>query len=237
MIQIKYSADVYEAIQEIANTSGNEQQALMASGNTDEAVDAIVQNGNRATFDTRIPPFSSQSIISRRRITLPDWELSVKSAEVGTSGLLELTLNVGPNFPHGDDCQYLLLYGQRLYTANLIDENRQLIRSGAMQTLAGYCGVRPQSSFMGFSLLRQRDEDPRTASERFYQESIHALVQRSLLDDGIIQPGKFVLPSDRVRLFAYTPIPESARLAVNSDCHQIGKVLFVRDILLNQSTP
>lgn len=215
----------------------DDQQALLASGNTDEAVDAVVQNGNKASFDTRIPPFSSQSIISRRRVSMPDWELSVNSAEVGASGIVDLKLNVGPNFPRGDDCQYLLLYGQRIYSANLIEVSRQLIRGSAMQTLAAYCGTRPPRSYVGFLMFRQREEDPRTATERFYQESIHTLVQRSLLDDGIVQPGKFVLPADRVRLFVYAPIPESAVLAVDTDCHRVGKVLFVRDILLNQATP
>lgn len=204
-----------------------DQAALLASGNADEEVDATVRCGNAAVFDTRIPPFSSQSILSRRRVALPDWKLAVRSAEVGGSGLVRLEIDVGPEFPASADCQYLVLHEQRLFRLQLSADRRQLVSGQSVQTLADFCNIRPEMRFSGFFPLQQIP-----TADRFYAESIHMLLHRSLLSDGIIRPQQFRLPPDRVRLLVYAPTPDELQLAVNTESRTAGRTLYVRDLPL-----
>lgn len=213
--------------------SSENEQALFASGNTDEAVDAVIRSGNSGQFDVRIPPFSSQSILTRRRVTLPDWELSVRETEVLEDRLVRLVLSVGGEFPKGDLCEYLVLYRDQLYLGALTTDGTELRSGTPLQTLRDFALVRPDANPGGFLFgVAISPDDKRSDQERFYQDSRNALVHRSLLDDGIADPAEFLLQPDRVRLMVYAPVPDSMQLTVSTSSRQEGRILYVRDVLL-----
>jgi hypothetical protein len=215
-------------------TSEN-QQALLASGDADDRGVAGVKSGNHAMFETRIPPFSSQSVVSARRLTQPDWALVLEDIEITSGVLTKLELTTGSTFPDHPDCQYLILHGQRLSTAVFRKEDLKLRLGSSLQTLADYCSIRadPEYSFGLFGQQPRYSSDSDSQIDRFYRYSIHPLIHRSLLDDGIVQPSQFVLPADRIRLFVYTPATEEVLPSLNVDSLKQGRTLFIRDILLD----
>lgn len=214
--------------------SSSQQEALLASGNTDEAVDAIIGNGSNAVFDTRIPPFSSQSVISRRRVKLPDWELSVVSAEVSGTALSQLVIAAGKQFPRGSDCRYQAVYLNRLYGMTLSQDGSQLISGPSQQLLSEYCSIRPEVNMGTFFLGRQMSAaDKRTPAERFYEQSLPMLVERSLMADGVEHSKLFSIPPNQVRLLVYAPSAELMHLAVSASTRMDGRTLFVRDLRLS----
>lgn len=216
----------------------DDQQAMIASGNSEERVDAYIECGSSGRFDVRIPPFSSQSMLSRRTIAAPDWELSVRTAEVSSTSLVKLELSVGKDFPAGKDCRYMVLYHDTLYSASLGAGKDTLTSLGSIRKLPDFCAQRPQQAYNGgffFNPVVRDEHDQRTPVQRFYDDSIHLLVGRSLLDDGVRQTLDFILPADRVRLLVYAPMPESFEIPVSKPTRHEGWVLYVRDVLLQSN--
>jgi hypothetical protein len=227
--------------------TSSSEQATLASGETDESVDALIQSGNEADFDVRIPPFSSQSVISRRRLTLPDWKAELTSLQATTSDLSEFEIQVGSEFPADSRCRYLVLHRQQLYEAVLSGDKRTLTKSRALPTLSEFTidpdlltvtnafGTNSTTVGRNSSSPEAADQKVLPPDEMFYQDALAMLVKRSLLDDGIFRVSDFILPSDRIRLMVYAPVEESLQISVNTETKKQGRILHVRDLLLEEA--
>ena len=79
-----------------------DHESLMAAEAGSDITDAQVTSGNIASFVTRIPPFSSQAVLSQRRLSLPDWQLHVKGIGQSNDVLTSLTIGFGSSFPADD---------------------------------------------------------------------------------------------------------------------------------------
>ena len=77
------------------------------------------------------------------------------------------------------------------------------------------------------------EDVPKDPVEACFKRMLPNLVRRSLVDDFIQDVGKFRLPDDRVRLLVYAPMPENQHLLVDADLRRTGRILYVRDLLLN----
>ena len=132
------------------SVTSNDQQALWASGSVDEEVDGKIRSGNRGQFDVRIPPFSSQTMLSRRRLTIPDWELELGEFNGDGNELLNLSIHTGAAFPFDNKWRIILLYGRNLYEGRFDAATRTITRTTSLQRLVDFCNFRPTTNFGGF---------------------------------------------------------------------------------------
>lgn len=106
---------------------------------------------------------------------------------------------------------------------------------GGREPLYAYC--QPQFNYtMGGTLPQVADapDDPDTdLAETSFKKMLPDLVRRSLVDDCAQNVNRFRLPEDRIRLLVYAPMRDSQHLDFSGDVRRSGRVLYVRDLLLN----
>lgn len=223
-------------------TSGNtysvedkDHQALLASGSSEESVDARITSGNTASFISRIPPYSSQAIRSRRRIETDNWNLAVTSLSQQGDELKDLTIAIGNKFPADERTQCRVLHGRKLYRTQIDRSRGQISLAGGRELLYSYCA--PKHFMGGGGPVLQTVEELEGKSddrvEACFTRALPNLVRRSLVDDCVQTVRTFRLPEDRVRLLVYAPMLDNQHLSVNAGIRRVGRVLYVRDLLLN----
>ncbi|HIE98987.1 MAG TPA: hypothetical protein EYG03_23180 [Planctomycetes bacterium] len=223
------SGDSYQA-------TAPDQQSVYSTGETLDQADAQIVPGNNGGITMQIPPFSTQTFVSRRRLASADWRLQIRDIDLQLSGLVKLNIQTGANFPAAEANKYLVLAGRRLYEMKYDESTKQLILFGAKRRLAEYC--QPNFDFQYVNRWnRQQEEDLRTPTERFYDESLPALVQRNLLDDLVNKVARYELPADRLRLFVYTAVPDEFMISVNAEAKSTGRILFAKDLFLRSGDP
>ena len=213
-----------------------DRQTLLASGAADERADAVMTSGNLASFVARVPPFSSQSMIFRRRLTLDDWNLKISEVEQNGSELTALTLSFNEKFPLNKDNQYFVVHGKRISILKADDSRKQLTYAGSGSLLTTFCT--PVQEFDdGFARILTPggtrgsgypDEAKDPVAECF-QKSLLKLVARSTADDFYADLKRFELPAGRVRILIYAPVPATQDMTVSADVKREGRILYVRD--------
>ncbi|MCR9197061.1 MAG: hypothetical protein NXI04_00290 [Planctomycetaceae bacterium] len=224
------SGDEYSAF-------GGEQQGLFSTANTMDEEEVVIQRGLEAQIRMRIPPFTSQTFVSRRRISSDDWGLKVTSADVTPDSLVNLKMSTGPGFPGSATDSFFALYGRRIYELSYDPAQKRLVQLGKRQYLAKFCA--PKFDFTNQwapAIGTTQQADTRTEAERFFDDSLPRLARRSLLDDLTNRPREFELPPDRIRILAYTEIPEEFLISVSAPTQNSGRILFVKDVLLNDQS-
>ena len=213
-----------------------DRQTLLASGAADERADALMTAGNSASMIARVPPFSSQSMIFRRRLTLDDWNLTITNVEQSGSELTALTLSFNETFPLHKDNKYFVIHGKRIYNLRADDATKQLTYAGSGSLLTTFC-VPMQEFNNGFPAALTAGgmvgpdgekvvDDP--VAECF-RKSLLKLVARSAADDFYADLKRFELPEGRVRILVYAPIPAVQDMTVSADVKREGRILYVRD--------
>jgi len=213
----------------------NDHQTLFASGASEESVEARISSGNTAGFVSRIPPYSSQAVRSRRRIENDNWNLAVTSLSQQGEELKDLTIAFGEKFPNDPLVECLVIHGRHLHYTKIDRPRGQLSLVSRRELLRSYCAE--AHSFMGGAPMLQTYEEvelePKDPVEACFKRMLPNLVRRSLVDDFIQDVGKFRLPDDRIRLLVYAPMPENQFFRVDADVRRTGRILYVRDLLLN----
>lgn len=219
----------------------DEQQIVISTGDTMDRSDAQATPGNSGQIAMRIPPFSSQTFLSRRRVSSEDWKLHISSIDLQPSGLIDLTIRTGSAFPMESDGYYLILAGRRLYEMKYNAKNQSLELFGKKRKVAEFCQPRYVFDYGYMDTTAKstniwgKPYDQLTEQEIFFDEALPLLMQRSLLDDLAHQPSEFELPNDRVRLYAYTSFPAALQINLSAEAKRTGRVLFVKDILLQDA--
>lgn len=213
-----------------------DRQTLLASGAADERADALMTAGNSASVIARVPPFSSQSMIFRRRLTLDDWNLTVTAVEQNGSELTALTLSFNEKFPLHKDNKYFVIHGKRIHTLQADDAKKQLSYAGSASLLTTFCTPElEQANALGTivtagGVIRQDGyaelDDP--VAECF-RKSLLKLIARSAADDFYADLRRFELPAGHVRILIYAPIPMQQDMTINADVKREGRILYVRD--------
>ena len=213
-----------------------DHQTLLASGASEESVDALITSGNMASFVSRIPPYSSQAVRSRSRIEIDNWNLAVTSLSQQGDELKDLTIAFGDKFPNDPLVESLVIHGRHLHHTQIDRQRGQLSLVSRRELLRSYC-QKAKSNMLGASALQPYQEleveEPKDPVEACFKRMLPHLVRRSLVDDFVRDVGKFRLPEDRIRLLVYAPMPENQHLSVNADVRRTGRILYVRDLLLN----
>lgn len=224
------SGDDYQA-------TGKNQQALFSTANTMDKEDVRISSLDGGSIAMRIPPFTSQTFVSRRRVGTEDWKLNIVDFQAQASSLVRLGIQTGDQFPASDKSKYWVLLGRNIYEMKLNSETGQLQLLGGRKYLASFCTPKFDYSYINPWTKPAGDvKDSRSESEKFMDEAIANLVRRSLLDDLMNRPNEFELPSDRVRLFVYTEVPDEFLLNVSAEVRATGRILFTKDLFLRDQT-
>ncbi len=212
------------------------QQALLASGANEESVDADITSGNTASFVSRIPPFSNQALISRRRLQTDDWNLAVTGFSQNGAQLTSLTISFGDKFPTGKEVQRFVMHGRDVHGMTIDADRKQLTLANSRQRLQDFCEpdrIDGSGTLMTpFGFVPQREPEPDPVLKCF-KDALPRLAQRSLIDDCVQSVERFRLPEGRVRLLVYAPIPDSMQLSVSATARRSGRILFVRELPLS----
>lgn len=210
-------------------------ESVFSTGITDRRVSAQMVAGNNGFMKMDIPPFSSQTFVTRRRIRISDWNLQLKEVSASESGLLTLKLSANDQIPVGNVVRYQAIFGRRVYRLQFDPATRVLSLIGAVSPLSQYVdNLQAQSYTSQFGYFDDGLDD-RTFEDRFYEESLRTLIGRSLLDDIVYKPADFKLPADRVRLLIYAPMPDELQVPTDTRAEKAGRVLYVRDVFLQEN--
>lgn len=212
------------------HVNSKNQQALLASGSSDEATDSTSTHGDTATFDSLMPPFSSQPVISRRRLETPDWEIKVKSFSATASDLTALQLTCNEKFP-SDGVLCYAIYGNRIFAVAFNSADRTLNLLQQQQTLRNFVATEsPEEDFTVPAYQRTvRFSDSKL---QFRDESLRRMLQRSLTSTGVVDLKAWSLPPGKIRFLAFMPMPADLMLESNVSTTPLGDILFIRDLPL-----
>ena len=216
------SGDTYRAI-------GNEQQTVFSTGDADQNVNAGMTSGNKGELSMRIPPFSTQTFLSRRRVTVPDNEFQLQELDYERNRLTKLTIASGKEFQPDEDTVIRLIAGSNVYRLRYDEDSSSIRLVGAVSRLTQFCRNRIQSQMFGGAFMGQQNDD-RTAEQRFYEDALPEVVRRSLIDDLVYDPKEFELSADRVRLLIYKPIDEEMQVPIDVEARLSGRILYVYDL-------
>ncbi len=213
------------------HVSSKGQEAMIASGSSDEPTDSVSTHGDAATFESLMPPFSSQPVISRRRIETADWDIRVKSFSATANELTELQLTCSEKFPTTEVLCYVV-YGNRVFAVAFSAQDRTLNLLRQQQSVESFVSTAKQEEDYTLPAYQRpvKIADPKL---QFRDESLRRLLQRSLTSTGIVDLKAWSLPPGKIRFLVYMPMP--AELMLNSDVNglPLGDILFVRDLPLN----
>ncbi len=214
-----------------------DRQTLLASGSAEERVDAVITSGNIASFVARIPPFSSQDVISRRRMMTKSWGLVLTELAQNADELTEMTWTFNENFPTGEETQYFAMHGNKIYTLKADAKKRQLVYAHMLTSLATFCQQQNDENIgvtftpFGGPQYSQPNKSETPQAECF-RISLPRLMSRSLVDDFTIDPGTFRLPQGRIRVMVYAPLPLEWDMPVATEVRRGGRILYVMDMPL-----
>lgn len=206
-----------------------DQQAMLSTGDTMNRQDAVITTGRSAQMDVRIPPFSAQTFISRRLVKATDWGLKVESIDRGAGGLVNLRMAANKNLPRSSETRYLVLAGRDIWEMQLDSDTGKLQQLGQRRSLAMFCQPVYTEEFAN-PWIRTRPKVEQSEQEIFYQDVLRLLLQRSLIDDLVNQPLRFILPADQIRLMVYTEIPDDLYADVSAEAQRSGRILFIKDL-------
>ncbi|MFO0975493.1 MAG: hypothetical protein U0996_03800 [Planctomycetaceae bacterium] len=210
------------------HVSSKNQQALIASGSSDEATDSTTTQGDTATFESLMPPFSSQPVISRRRIETPDWGIRVKSFSATANDLTELQLSCSDKFPTKDVLCYAI-YGSRVYAVAFNAADRTLVMLRQQQAVQSFVSTSNNDEDYTVPAYQRptRIVDPKL---KFRDESLRRLLQRSLTSTGVVDLKAWSLPPGKIRFLVFMPMPRELMLDSDISGEPLGDILFVRDL-------
>ena len=211
------------------NHEGNER--LYSTCQDFEAVNGVIHSGRDGQFFVDIPPFSSRTFAHRTKLEGDPVSIKVqtwKSDEV----LHELLLSINENFPEKTQ-QIYVLFRDRFYS--LSRKPGRLHLKTNVGSVSGFLRLDEYSDYQYYGGMTFYDsDDDRTPDERF-RSMLVPLMARNLGVSDEKEINAFSLPDDRIRLFAYSPMPEPFFVRNNRFARQSGYVLYCFDVFNTES--
>lgn len=207
--------------------------ALYSTGQDDESVNGIIQNGAEGRLYVDIPPYSARGVCHRIKIQGPPLKLQVKTWEAEGDRLKQLVLSIDGQFP-ANPLFVKALHGTSLYHLEHRGGGGTLQLTGSVTPLDQTQNDSDSGVTLG-TYGRFGQDDNRPIAERF-QTLFAPLVTRSLDVGGRNRPGSFTLPPRQVRVFIYAPQTEAF---FNKDPRlgkQAGYVLYSIDVFEPEGT-
>lgn len=203
------------------------RQTLIASGLNEESTGAVLTAGDNASLINRLPPFSREPLVTRRRLELPDWETRVESFLVNGQELSQLAIRVGKRFPFGETTKAWVAYGDRIQSLTLDERNGQFVVGGAARSLREYCDV---TVWGGLTIPTVTGFPEGEIDERQFVDAL--LVRRGLKNARRFSLGDLEFPRDRVIFLVRAAMPASFESSVKPEFPQRGEILFVKELPL-----
>lgn len=208
-----------------------DSQALMNAGVSGDNTVASVAFGKEAFTSVRIPPYSAQSLNSTRYIKGDPWNLKVTAQQSQGEQLIRLTIQADDSFPQVDDqCRFYAMSGRHIYAMKFDAETKQLNLFGSRRAVSDFCRISNDFRFRGWG-GQIRKSDFKNKDKVYLDEAAPSMVHRSLLADHIDAPRYLIVPPDRIRLLALTPLPKELDLQVNAEVRRTGWILYTRDLI------
>lgn len=189
-----------------------------------EVIKGTISNGADARFDVEIPPFSSVSFASRRKMQHGPMDVRIEDVFYAGGKLQSLALQPGPEFPQ-DVADVLVVDAGTLYAMK--EENGQWKLKGTYGRVAGLLNdstTRQLQPFFDPSFSDYRSEAD------VYKTLRTPLVIRGL---GVIEPRELInykLPNNRIRLLVLARMPETFHATGDQFRSQDGFVLFAQNL-------
>jgi hypothetical protein len=196
--------------------------ALYSTCQESERVNGLIHNGGEAAFLVDIPPFSSREFASRTRVQAALPPVRIQSITAADSGLSELTLALGADFPATQEIY--ALYQDRFYS---------MARRGPEITLRSNVGTAPAflrvDQARGFVSPFGYIEDDRPEAAR-YASLFNSLVTRSLNVRTEDDAKALRWNPNRVRLMYYADLLPEVAIQNPRLSNQRGKALYCIDL-------
>jgi hypothetical protein len=198
-----------------------------------EAVNGMITSGSDGQFIVDIPPYSSRSFAYRERVEGGPTPKVVSFAEGNQVDKLEISL--GDAFAGVRVLNGLALRKDKLY--NIAFNNGLVQVTGGNMSMGDLVTKFNQREFGGMGGGRFYPFQDNKPGEQRYNDMFWPLVIRSFDYNSQKKFQEFVLPSDRIRLFLYAPLPESLQGSLKilessgeEQANQSGCVLYVLDV-------
>jgi len=203
------------------------RQTLMASGLTEEAVDATISSGNNASFSSRLPPFSCEPLVARSQMVLPDWEVRLDDFTVNGTELSSLTLRVGPRFPFDEKLAAWIVYRDRIWPAVVDRESGSIRLTVGSRWIMDFLSTGMEMG--GFLPLAVSDDQTEEARSRQLDRQ---LIRRGMSSCRQFYVGDVETPADRIQLLVRTEMPASCNLTLVPTMQQTGQILYLKEVPL-----
>ncbi len=206
-------------------------ERLYSTAQAFEPVNGVIHNGAIGQFAVDIPPYSSQPFLSRVKLKADGMEIAAQEFS-GGARLTKLILTTGKNFPKPEypKAAYVL-YRDRFYFVSFSDGRMRLIAQS--QSLPEFFGSINWNDFSPYAMRfgNVRGRSPQTEAPLLYDFLIRPLIAWSLHLHRQSEIPTFRLPDDRIRLFVWSELPDSLKMAGSQLKTQRGRMLYVFDIL------
>ena len=128
-----------------------------------------------------------------------------------------------------------MIHERRLHRKKIDRALGQISIVHPRQLLRSFCS--PSYDHMNGIVIPQEfvvdEKKTQSLVEECFKNMLPDLVRRSLVEDCVRDVAGFRLPDDRIRLLVYASMPDSQQLDVDTEVSRVGRILYVRDLLLN----
>jgi hypothetical protein len=204
-----------------------------------ERIDGTIVAGPGGRMDLEIPPASTRTVLSRRRVQAQPLGLRVRMSSIDEQGLSALTMETGPEFP-ADPMIMLAAHGGRMYQLQQVGELLTLVPSSRRPLVSFLTEHLQMTQFMGLraGMMTNRPDDSQPADTKVYEVAMRTLVGNSFGLRERVDLTKLQLPAGLVRVFVYAPQPRELQASGGSFPDTRGYVLYCVDLpLAGAATP
>lgn len=194
-----------------------------------EGVAGIIENGPDGHFVVDIPPYSARPFAFRAKVAGKPLGLKVEKFR-GDQSLQELEVSFGPDVPTAS-VEAVAVFGDQFYRMNKKENRFVVSRNGRKaNSFLKIDEYNMYGSYGGANMQFQRYNDVEESPDQLYQSAFLPLVTRDLNLQNAQTARKFYLPTDRVRVYLFAPLPVEFHMQNEHFGKQGGRVLYCIDV-------
>jgi hypothetical protein len=198
-----------------------------------ERIDGTIIAGPQARMDLEIPPASTRTILSRRRVQAPSLGLHIGMSTFDEQGLSALTIETGPQFP-ADPMVLLVAHAGRLYQLQRVGDRLTLVPSTRKPLVSFLTEHLELTQLIGLrtGMMTNRPDDTTPSAAKVYEIAMRTLVGNSFGLRERVDLTRLQLPERVVRVFVYAPQPPELQMLDASFPDRQGYVMYCVDLPL-----
>jgi hypothetical protein len=196
-----------------------------------ERIDGRIIAGPDAQMELDIPPASTRSVLSRRRVEALPLGMHVELATFDDRGLASLTIGVGGDFP-AEPLMLLVAHTNQIFQLHQIGNVLTLVPS-SRRPLASFLTEHLQVGRiigLGAGLTGNRSPDTSETETDVYENAMRTLIGNSYGLGDRVDLIKLQRPDNLLRVFVYAKQPQALQMEGDSFLDQQGYVLYCVDL-------